>query len=97
MQFANDSVNAADTPGMNATAYATSTVSPTSALNSGAAAIGVAAQQLNRDGQQIANPNGPASTNSLLDLNQSSLLSQAGADVLSTSDKMLGSLLDAFA
>lgn len=72
-------------------------MSPTSALNSGAATVAAGVQQLNRDAQQIANPNGQASTKPLLDLNQSSLLSQAGADVLSTSDKMLGSLLDAFA
>jgi len=72
-------------------------VSLSSALNSGAATIANSTQQLVRDAQQIANPDGQNSTNSLLDLNQASQLSQAGADVLRVSNQMLGTLLNAFA
>jgi hypothetical protein len=97
VKFSKDSKNAADTMAMNAIAYASSTVTSTSARNSGAATIAAGAQQLNRYAQQIANPDGQESTNSLLDLDQSSLLTQAGADVISSSNKTLGSLLDAFA
>jgi X-X-X-Leu-X-X-Gly heptad repeat protein len=82
---------------MNAVTYASSAVSSTSALNSGAATIAAGSQQLNRDAQQIADPDGQNPTDSLLDLDQSKRLSAAGAAVISTSDKMLGSLLDAFA
>jgi hypothetical protein len=72
----------------------TSSVQP--ALNSGLASIAAGTQRLNRDAQQIANPD-ESSTGSLLDLSQASLQSQAGADVLHTADQMLGSLLNAFA
>ncbi len=76
------------------------TISPlnlTSAINSGAAAITTGARQLDRDAQQIANPDAQNSTSSLLDLNKSSLLSQAGVAVIRASNQMLGTLLDAFA
>lgn len=68
-----------------------------SALNSGVATVATGAQQLNSDAQQIANPNGQNSTDPLLDLNQASPLSQAGADVIRASNQMLGTLLNAFA
>jgi hypothetical protein len=78
-------------------AYGLSTSSKTSAINSGAATIDGAAQQLNVDAQQIANPNGPSSINPLVDLTQASQLAQAGADVVRTSNRVLGTLLNAFA
>jgi hypothetical protein len=68
-----------------------------SAFNSGVSTVAAGAQNLERDAQQIANPDGPDSTDSLLNLNQSSQLSQAGADVIRTSNQMLGTLLNAFA
>jgi hypothetical protein len=68
---------------------------PTS-LSSGLATISAGTQQMAQDAQQIANPDQSA-TNALLDLGQASLLSQAGADVIRTSNDMLGSLFDAFA
>jgi hypothetical protein len=68
-----------------------------SALDIGAATIQAGAQQLNGEAQQIAEPNAPDATSALLNLNQSSLLAQAGAAVIRTSDRMLGTLLDAFA
>jgi hypothetical protein len=68
-----------------------------SSFNSGLSTIATGAQNLQRDAQQIANPDGPDSTNSLLDLNQSSQLAQAGAAVIRASNQMLGTLLNAFA
>jgi hypothetical protein len=73
------------------------TVSLSNAFNIGAAAIATSSQQLDRNAQQIANPDGQDSTNSLLDLNQVSQLSQAGADVIRASNQMIGTLLNAFA
>jgi hypothetical protein len=72
-------------------------VSLQSAQNSGLATIAAGSQQLNQDAQQIANPDNPNATNALLNLNQSLLLTQAGADVISTSNQMLGTLLDVLA
>ena len=46
--------------------------------------------------QQIANPDSPTATGALLDLNQSRVLTEAGANVLRAENKMLGSLLDMF-
>ena len=74
-----------------------SSVSLQSAQSSGLAAIAAGGQRLDQDAQQIADPDGGNQTNSLLDLNQSLLLTQAGADVISTSNKMLGTLLDVLA
>jgi hypothetical protein len=54
-------------------------------------------QRLDQDAQQIANPNNANSTNALLDSGQSLVLAQAGAVVVSTSNQMLGSLLNMFA
>jgi hypothetical protein len=68
-----------------------------SAQNSGLAAIAAGSQGLNQDAQQIANPDSPNVTNALVDLNQSLLLAQAGADVISTSNSMLGTFLDVLA
>jgi hypothetical protein len=68
-----------------------------SAQNSGLAAIAAGNQKLSQDAQQIANPDSPNVTASLVDLNQSLVLTEAGANVISTENKMLGSLLDAFA
>jgi hypothetical protein len=79
---------------MNSLNNVTSSVQP--ALNSGLATIAAGTQRLNQDAQQIANPD-ESSTGPLLDLNQASLQSQAGADVLRTANQMLGSLFNAFA
>jgi hypothetical protein len=70
---------------------------PPSAQNSGLAAIATGNQKLIEDAQQIANPDSPNVTGSLVDLNQALVLTEAGANVISTENKMLGSLLDAFA
>jgi len=72
------------------------TSSVPSALNSGLATVSAGTQRLAQDAQQIAN-SGASATGSLVDLNQASLQSQAGADVLRTANQMLGSLLNAFA
>jgi hypothetical protein len=74
-----------------------SSVNLQSAQTSGLAAISAGSQRLNQDAQQIANPDSANQTNALLDLGQSLLLTQAGADVISTSNKMLGALLDVLA
>lgn len=57
----------------------------------------VSSQQLSQDAQQIANPANENLTNPLLDSSQSLLLTQAGADVIRTSNEMLGTLLDVHA
>jgi hypothetical protein len=67
------------------------------AQNSGLAAIATGNQKLSEDAQQIANPESPNVTSSLLDLNQALVLTEAGANVISTENKMLRTLLDAFA
>ena len=72
-------------------------VSPPNAQNRGLAAIATGNQKLSEDAQQIANPDSPNVTGSLLDLNQALVLAEAGANVISTENKMLGTLLDAFA
>lgn len=68
-----------------------------SAQSSGLAALATSNQRLNQDAQQIANPDNQNVTNPLLDLSQTKLLAQAGADILRTSNQMLGTLLDMFA
>jgi hypothetical protein len=68
-----------------------------SAQSSGLAALAASNRQLNQDAQQIANPDNQNITNPLLDLSQARLLTEAGADVLRTSNQMLGSLFDMFA
>jgi hypothetical protein len=74
-----------------------SSVSLPSAVNSGLATIAAGSRQLNQDAQQIANPDNANLTDPLLNLKQSSLLAEAGAAVIRTSNEMLGSLLDVFA
>jgi hypothetical protein len=72
-------------------------LSVSSAQASGLSAIAAGSQKLSQDAQQIANPNSPNATASLVDLNQSRVLTEAGANVISTENKMLGTLLDSFA
>lgn len=72
-------------------------LSPPAAQNSGLAAIAAGSQKLTVDAQQIANPDSQNVTGSLVDLNQALLLAEAGANVIRTQNKMLGSLLDALA
>jgi hypothetical protein len=68
-----------------------------SASASGAAAIASGSQLLNRDAQQIANPDNQDLLDPLTNLSQSNLLAEAGADVIRASNQMLGTLLDIFA
>src|SRR5208337_4777439 len=68
-----------------------------SALSSGLATINTASGQLNRDAEQIANPDNQNLINPLVDLRQSSLLAEAGAAVIRASNDTLGILLNAFA
>jgi hypothetical protein len=72
-------------------------VSLSNAQGSGLAAIAAGNQKLSQDAQRIANPDSPNVTASLLDLDQSRVLTEAGANVISTENKLLGTLLDAFA
>jgi hypothetical protein len=72
-------------------------VSFPSALSSGLATIATGSQQLNQDAQQIANPDTESQTNPLLDLQQSSQLTQAGAEVIRTSNDLIGTVLNIFA
>jgi hypothetical protein len=67
-----------------------------SAINSGLSTISAGTQRLDQDAQQIANPDQNA-TAPLVDLGQASIEAQAGADVIRTSNQMLGSLFNAFA
>jgi hypothetical protein len=72
-------------------------VSLSSAQDSGLAAIAMGNQKLSEDAQQIANPGSQNITGALVDLNQTRVLTEAGANVISTENKMLGALFDAFA
>jgi hypothetical protein len=78
-----------------------SSVLPTTVLpaapSSGLAAIAAGGQQLSQDAAQIANPGNQTLINPLVDLAQSSSLAEAGAEVIRTSNQMLGTLLDMFA
>jgi hypothetical protein len=74
-----------------------SSTSLIAAQGGGLAAIAAGSQKLNQDARQIANPDSQDVTPALLDLNQSRVLTEAGADVIRTENKMLGSLLDLFA
>ena len=67
------------------------------AQDSGLAAIAAGSRKLSQDAQQIANPSSPNVIASLVDLNQSRVLTEAGANVISTENKMLGTLLNALA
>jgi hypothetical protein len=68
-----------------------------SATNSGLATISNGSQMLNQDAQQIANPGNQNVTAPLINLSQTNLAAEAGADVIRTANQMLGSLLDVFA
>ena len=68
-----------------------------SATNSGLATISNGGRMLNQDARQIANPGNQNLTAPLVDLSQSNLVAEAGADVIRTANQMLGSLLDIFA
>jgi hypothetical protein len=70
---------------------------PASAQDSGLNAIATGSQRLGSDAQQIANPDSPNVASSLVDLNQSLVLAEAGANVISTENQMLGTLLDVLA
>lgn len=72
-------------------------VNQPNAPDSGRAAIARGNQKLIEDAQQIANPDSPNVSGSLVDLNQALVLAEAGANVISTENKMLGTLLDALA
>jgi hypothetical protein len=74
-----------------------SSANPPGAQDSGLAAIARGSQKLSQDAQQIANPDSPNVLSSLVDLNQSRVLTESGAHVLRTENKMLGTLLDMFA
>jgi hypothetical protein len=68
-----------------------------SAVSSGLTTIATGNQQLSQDAAQIANPGNENPINPLVDLTQSSLLAEAGAEVIRASNQMLGTLLDVFA
>jgi len=72
-------------------------VSFPNAQDSGRAALAAGSQQLSQDARQIANPANENLTNPLLDTSQSLLLTQAGANVIRTSNEMLGTLLNVHA
>jgi hypothetical protein len=72
-------------------------LSASNAADHGLVAIAAGNQKLTEDAQQIANPDSQDVTGALVDLNQALVITQAGANVISTENKMLGTLLDAFA
>lgn len=72
-------------------------VRPPSAVSSGLDALAISSRRLDQDAQRIANPDNQNITNPLLDASQSLLLAEAGAAVMRTSNRMLGTLLDVFA
>jgi hypothetical protein len=71
-------------------------VSP-SAVSSGLDALATSNRRLAQDAQQIANPDNQNLTNPLLDASQSLLLGEVGAAVISTYNRILGTLLEVFA
>jgi len=82
---------------MSSISNALNLVNVSSAQGSGLAATATGSRRSTQDAQQIANPDNPNVTNSPMDLNQSLLLAEAGANVTSTSNKVLGTLLDVLA
>jgi hypothetical protein len=82
---------------MSSISSAISPVTLPSATNSGLATISNGSRMLNQDAQQIANPGNQNLTAPLVNLNQSNLAAEGGADVIRTANQMLGSLLDVFA
>jgi hypothetical protein len=89
--------HAADTPPMSPLSSALTTVSLPSTQYSGLAALTTSSQQLSQDAQQIASPATENLTNPLLNSSQSLLLTEAGAEVVRTSNQMIGALLNVFA
>jgi hypothetical protein len=82
---------------MNSMSSAISSVTLPSATNSGLATISNGSRMLNQDAQQIADPGNQNLTAPLVNLSQTNLVAEAGADVIRTANQMLGSLLDVFA
>jgi hypothetical protein len=82
---------------MNSMSSAISSVTLPSATSSGLATISNGSRMLNQDAQQIANPGNQNLTAPLVNLSQTNLVAEAGADVIRTANQMLGSLLDVFA
>ena len=82
---------------MNSMSSAISSVTLPSATNSGLATISDGSRMLNQDAEQIANPGNQNLTAPLVNLSQSNLVAEAGADIIRTANRMLGSLLDVFA
>jgi len=68
-----------------------------SAITGGQAAIATSTQELSQDAQAVANPDTENATVPLMSATQSNLLNAAGAEVIQTSNEMLGTLLDVFA
>jgi membrane protease subunit (stomatin/prohibitin family) len=87
----------ATAPRANGPAAAGSTAGLNGALQSGVGLINSASAELDQDAAEIADPAAPDLTAPLLDLNQSKFMAEAGAAVVRASDRMLGSILDAFA
>ena len=67
------------------------------AITGGESAIATSTQQLSQDAQALANPDTANPTAPLMSATQSNLLNAAGAEVIQTSNEMLGTLLDVFA
>ena len=88
---------AADTGAMSSISSVFPSAALPGATGSGLAAIASGSRQLNQDAAQIANAGNQTPINPLVDLSQSSLLAEAGAEVIRTSNQMLGTMLDAFA
>ncbi len=82
--------------GMNPIASIPSVSAP-SALDSGRRALDKSQQRLNRDAQQIANPDREDLATPLVDSKRALREAQAGAAIIRAADKMLGSLLDELA
>ena len=64
------------------------------AISSGLATVAKANERLNRDAQQVANPERTDLTAALVDSKQAQRQAEAGAAILRAADRMLGSLLD---
>jgi hypothetical protein len=69
---------------------------PAAFTNAGAG-LATASRQLTQDARQIATPGNDNLTAPLLDSTQSLQLTQASAEVIGSSNQMLGTLLDATA
>jgi len=83
--------------GMNSINSISASAALSGAANSGVAAIATGSNRLNQEAQQIADPNSPSLATALVNTAQSLQIAQAGADVISTSNDMLGTLLNTFA